>query len=162
MPRSPEIGSEQQVESYSFSKDKLPKSLSYPLKRSLLDATLQSSSVYETIWYVHYSGRQYRNTVLRAHFHPEQGGDYAAGKIMLTVWAVPRNERKTTEDLLVRDGLPLLCQWLAKTKLEGNSWRGFVHIIDFERTGRTLRVVDPRELAGYSHLLDLPPTSGRT
>jgi hypothetical protein len=163
MPRqSPEIGSERQVESYSFSKDKLPKALSYPLKRSLLDAALRSSSVYETIWYVHYSGRQYRNTVLRAHFHPEPYSYAACGKVMLTVWAVPRNERKITEELLVRDGLPLLCQWLAKTKLKGNSWRGFVHIIDFERKGTTLRVVEPGEHAGWPHIRDLPGSLGQS
>jgi len=158
MPRrSPEIGSERQVEPYSFSKDKLPKTLSYPLKRSVLDAALQSSSVYETIWYVHYSGHQNRNTVLRAHFHPEQYGNHACGKVMLTVWAVPRNERKIMEDLLVRDGLPLLCQWLARAKLEGNSWRGFVHIIDFERKGTTLRLVEPHEHdAVWPHIRDLP------
>jgi hypothetical protein len=81
---------------------------------------------------------------------------------MLTVWAVPRNERKITEDLLVRDGLPLLCQWLARAKLEGNSWRGFVHIIDFERTGTTLRVVEPQKHAVWPHIGDLPGSLGES
>lgn len=162
-PRLPQIGSERQVEPYSFHKDKLPQALSYPLKRSLLDAALQSSSVYETISYVHYSGRQYRNTVLRAHFHPEQYSYAASGKVMLTVWAVPRSERKITEELLVLDGLSLLCKWLAKTKLEGNSWRGFGHIIDFERSGTTSRVVvEPGEYAGWPHVRDLPAAFART
>ena len=156
----PEIGSERQIEPYSFSKDKLPKALSYPLKRSVLDAVLWTSSVYDAIWYVHYSGHQNSNTLLRAHFHAEQDDFAARGKVMLTVWAVRRNERKITEELLVRDGLPLLCEWLAKAKLEGNSWRGFVHIIDFERKGATLRIVEPGERAVWPHIRDLPRNVG--
>jgi hypothetical protein len=159
MPQhSPEISSERQIEPYSFRKDQLPRALSYPLKRSALDATLWASSVYDTIWYVHYAGHQNSNTVLRARFHPEQDSYVASGEVMLTVWAVPRNERKITEELLVRDGLPLLCEWLAKAKLEGNSWRGFVHIIDFERKGAALRIVEPGGRAVWPHIRDLPGT----
>jgi len=154
--QSPEIGSERQFEPYSFAKDKLPRTLSYPLKRSMLDVALRSSSVYEAVWYVHYSGHQNRNTVLRAHFHPERDSSGWSGKVMLTVWAVPSNERKITEELLVRNGLPLLCQWLAAAKQEGNSWRGFVHIIDFELKGSMLRIVEPGERAVWPHIRDLP------
>jgi hypothetical protein len=163
MPRqSPEIGSEPQVEPYSFSRDKLPRALSYPLKRSLLDAALRSSSVYEAISYVHYSGRQNCSTVLRAHFHPEQYSYAASGKVMLTVWAVPTDDRKITEELLVRDGLPLLCEWLTRAKLERNSWRGFVHVLDFERKGATLRIVEPGDRAVWPHIRDLPGSLDRS
>lgn len=133
---------DQAAAEYSFAKDKLPKSLSYPLKRSLLDAALRQASVYDAVWYVHYSGHQYENEVMRAHFHPEDAFAASAGKTMLTVWAVPSTDRRFIEELMVREGLPILCDWLARTKDAGNAWRGMVHIIDFRRIGENLKVIE--------------------
>jgi hypothetical protein len=55
-PEPPETGD---TEKYSFSKDELPKTLSYPLKRSLLDSALQSAAVYDAVYSVRYLGRPY-------------------------------------------------------------------------------------------------------
>jgi hypothetical protein len=142
MNTEPEITPETQVESYAFSKVKLPRELSYPLKRSRLDAALRSASVYETVWFVCYLGRQNGNTVMDAHFGPEQYGYAAAGKVMLTVWAVPAKERHVTENLLLDHGLPSLCRWLARPRSEGNVWRGSVHSLTLERAGETLRCTE--------------------
>jgi hypothetical protein len=137
-----EITPETQVEPYAFSKAKLPKELSHPLKRSLLDAALRSASVYETVWFVRYLGRQNGNTVMDAHFGPEQYSYAAAGKVMLTLWAVPAKGRHVTEDLLLNHGLPSLCRWLARSRSEGNVWRGSAHSLTLERAGETLRCTE--------------------
>jgi hypothetical protein len=129
-----------QSEEYAFARGGLPKSLSHPLKRSLLDAALHSSSVYEAVWYVLYAGRRFGNTVLDAHFYPENRTlNAASGKIQVTVWAVPAQERKVTEDLLMSEGLPILCAWIAKAQSKGNAWRGFGHRLSIERAGESLR-----------------------
>jgi hypothetical protein len=142
MKKEPEITPVAQVESYTFSKAKLPKELSHPLKRSLLDAALRSASIYGTVWFVRYLGRQNGKTVLDAHFSPEQYDNFASGKVMITVWAVPANERHVTENLLLNQGLPSLCRWLASSQSEGNVWRGSRHSLTFERAGETLRCVE--------------------
>jgi hypothetical protein len=49
MPTGQVNPNEVRAEEYSFAKDKLPKALSYPLKRSLLDAALRSHSVYGSV-----------------------------------------------------------------------------------------------------------------
>ena len=63
MAFEPEVSGQSNVEEYAFSKDKLPKAFSYPLKRSLLDAALRFHSVYPTVWYVVYAGRPYENVL---------------------------------------------------------------------------------------------------
>jgi hypothetical protein len=68
MAIEPEVSGELQVEQYSFAKDKLPKSLSHPLKCSLLVAALRSCSVYSTLSSVHYLRRSYENVLLDALF----------------------------------------------------------------------------------------------
>ena len=44
---------------YSFSKEPLPKELSFPLKRSILDAALENASVREQVYSVRYIRRHY-------------------------------------------------------------------------------------------------------
>ena len=130
------------VEPYTFSKDKLPKELSYPLKRSLLDGALRNASVYETVWFVRYLKRHTGNTALDAYFSPEQHGYASSGKVVITVWSVPAKERKATEYLLLNQGLPSLCRWLVQTRSEGNVWRGSGHSLTFECAGGTLRCTE--------------------
>jgi hypothetical protein len=142
MNAEPETTSEPQVEPYTFSKDKLPKELSYPLKRSLLDAALRAASVYETVWFVRYFKRRNGNTVLDAYFSPEQGGYATSGKVVVTVWSVPAKERKETENLVLNQGLPSLCRWLAQSRSEGNVWRGSGHSLTFECADGTLRCAE--------------------
>ncbi len=125
-------------EPYSFSKDKIPKTLSYPLKRSLLDSALNSAGIYTSVWSVHYVGRRNSNVVLDAMFSPEQYSDYASGKTRIAVWAAPREQRKKIEQLIVTEGLPILCAWLCKTQTEANVWRGFGHTLTFTSDGLTL------------------------
>jgi hypothetical protein len=116
---------------YGFSKDKLPKAFSYPLKRSLLDAALGEASVRDAVYSVRYVfGRGTGPTTLDAMFVPESSPhahDSVRGRSLITVWAVPNEERKACEDLLVADGLPKLCHWLSKSLNAGNVWRGTAH-----------------------------------
>jgi hypothetical protein len=133
MNRRPEISAERlAAESYSFSKDKIGRELAYSLKRSLLDSALQSASVCSAVYSVRYLGRKNSNVVVDADFLPEWlGHPTVSGRCLITVWAVPSQQRHTAEQLLVLQGLPILCGWLAKTQSEGNVWRGSRHMIRF-------------------------------
>jgi hypothetical protein len=134
-PAEPRIG-----EAYSFSKDKIGRELGYPLKRSLLDSALQSESVYTAVYSVRYLGHRNSNLVLDANFVPEWSGHRTVcGRCLITVWPVPSQQRHAAEELLAKEGLPILCHWLAKTQSEGNVWRGTEHILTFEIQDGRLR-----------------------
>jgi hypothetical protein len=134
MGRHSEIPAEKRSgEPYSFSKDKLGRELGYPLKRALLDSALESASVYGAVYSVRYLGHRNSNVVLDASFTPDwRGHATVRGRCLITVWAVPSEQRNAAERLLVKDGLPILCRWLAKTQSEGNVWRGTEHSLRFE------------------------------
>lgn len=115
---------------YGFTKDKLPASFSYPLKRSLLDVALYNASVKNTVYSVRYLfGRGSGPSTLDVMFQPENGKFHASvsGRCLITLWAVPSDKRKQIEDVLVDQGLPLLCQWLERSSSAGNAWRGTAH-----------------------------------
>jgi hypothetical protein len=139
MKRLAEIAPESIHEPYWFSKDKLPRTLSYPLKRSLLDAALRSASVFETVYSMRYLRGRNDCAVLEATFHPEQSRDFGAGKVLITVWAVEGHERQAAEQLLLAEGLPALCRWLTKMRAEGNVWRGARHGLTLKISGGKLR-----------------------
>ena len=141
MNQQPEIPLDKPIEGqYSFSKDKVGKELSYPLKRSLLDSALHSGSVYSTVYSVRYLGHPNSNVVLDASFTPEwEGHPTVRGRCLITVWAVPTRQRRAAEQLLVAEGLPILCRWLAKTRTQGNAWRGTEHMLNFEIQDGKLR-----------------------
>lgn len=118
---------------YGFSKDKIPASLGYPLKRSLLDAALDKAGVRRHVYSVRYLLGHWHATsplVVDVMFQPEAGGHYhpsVAGRSLITVFAVPSQERKQVEDILVSQGLSLICNWLAEGASAGNVWRNTVH-----------------------------------
>jgi hypothetical protein len=144
MNRQPEIPPDKRIEEpYWFSKDKIGRELAYPLKRSLLDSALHSASVYTTVYSVRYLGHRNANVVLDAMFSPEWREHSAVrGRCLITVWAVPSQQRHAAEQLLVTEGLPSLCLWLAKAQSEGNVWRGTEHTLSFEIQDGRLRHAD--------------------
>jgi len=118
---------------YSFSKDKIGRALGYPLKRSRLDSVLRSAPVYTAVYSVRYLGHRNSNVVLDASFAPEWGGHPTVrGRCLITVWAVLSQQRHPAEQLLLVEGLPILCRWLAKTRSAGNVWRGTEHMLHLE------------------------------
>jgi hypothetical protein len=125
---------------YSFSKSKIPRGLSYPLKRSLLDAGLVSSSISQ-VFHVFYNMRHGSNIVMRADFMGEGHGfpPFSAGKSSLTVYAVPSQEKHAIETLLVKEGLPRVCTWLQRVEQEGNRWRAKNHSLVLECAAGTLK-----------------------
>lgn len=127
---------------YSFDKSKLPQGMSYPLKRSVLDAVLQDAGVSQ-IHVVYYWLRQSGNVVMRAECCGQSNkGAFAAGQSSITLYAVPSEERKETETLLLEKGLPELCAWLKKAEEAGNAWRGKNHHLAIECAGGSLAVVE--------------------
>ncbi|MBS1793141.1 MAG: hypothetical protein JSS81_04770 [Acidobacteria bacterium] len=108
---------------YGFDKHKLPKGMSYPLKRSALDAALKGNGISQ-VHVVYYWLRQSGHNVMRADYLGESKKGWAtAGQSSITLYAVPSDERKQTENLILSEALPRLCEWLKKIEVGGNSSR---------------------------------------
>ena len=108
---------------YSFTKAKLPRGTSYPLKRSRLDAALEQAGL-KNVLRVTYLRQQRRNEVMRADYHGEH---LRGGYTSLTVYSVPGDERAATEFALLKEGIPAIIQWLLKAETERNTWRAVNH-----------------------------------
>ena len=112
---------------YGFDRAKIPKTLSFPLKRSGLDAALDAAGVV-SLAAVYYWMRQRGDVVLRADYLGEARRGWAqAGQSTVTVYAVPAAERRETESALLREALPRLVAWLRAADAAGNAWRGADH-----------------------------------
>jgi hypothetical protein len=111
------------VTDYSFKKAKIPKGMSFPLKRSRLDAALLESGV-EGIHFVYYRMWQSGNFVLHGDFCGEQRRAWAAaGLSTITIYAVPSSERHAVETALETELLPKLMRWLLLLQKAGNTGR---------------------------------------
>jgi hypothetical protein len=112
---------------YSFSKAKLPKGASYPLKRSALNAALTRANINDLV-YVSYLKSQRSNELMRATYHGDHRRDYyASGKTSLSVYSVPSDERAVTESAILNGGLDALVGWLKKCETAQNTWRAKNH-----------------------------------
>src|SRR5687768_2830647 len=111
---------------YGFVRAKIPKALSFPLKRSALDAALEEAGV-ASLASVYFATRQGGDVVLRASYCGEAQLSAAAGRSSVTVYAVPAAQRHETEGALLREGLPRLATWLRAAEEAGNAWRGMNH-----------------------------------
>jgi hypothetical protein len=114
---------------YAFSKDKLPKQLSYPLKRSFLDKVLEESGTKRIEW-VSYYIRAGGNVVIRANFIGEAHKTPTIGKIGLTIYAIPTLEKRRVEELLIEKGLPKFIDWLKKIEVAGEGWRSKTRLFE--------------------------------
>jgi hypothetical protein len=82
---------------------------------------------------VRFVGHPNQAIVLDASFGPIGfGHPKNAGRSMLTLWAIPAEQRHAAEALIANHALPMLCLWLAKTQAEGEGWRVLRHEIRFE------------------------------
>ena len=113
---------------YYSSKDKLPKGLSYPLKRSILDPALDAAGV-ARLGAVYYKRKAWRqepgDVVLRATYCGEGNrGWFAAGTSSIYVFAVPSDLRRQIEDALLAGALQLVASWLRDLERAGNTRRG--------------------------------------
>jgi hypothetical protein len=105
---------------YSFSKSRIPRGLSYSLKRSLLDSALENSSI-AAVALVFYFMRHSGNIVMRADFMGEGHGLTFGGKASVTLYSVPSHEKHQIEMLLMKEGLPRVCLWLQRAEQAGNA-----------------------------------------
>jgi hypothetical protein len=116
---------------YEFHKRKLPKGLSYPLKRSVLDKILENSLT-ERIKWVTFSANRRKDIIIWANFIGEGHKTPTIGNIGLYIYPVPSAERKQMEELLINEGFPRLVKWLKKVDEAGEGWRLKTRLFEVE------------------------------
>jgi len=126
---------------YSFSKSKLPKGESYPLKRSLLDSALQQAGI-KNVAIVSYLRNQRVDEVMRVDFLGEHTKTAVSGNASLTVYSVPKEQRAITESVLSHEGLETIVKWLQKVETAGNTWRFADHHLVLEFSLQSLRQIE--------------------
>jgi hypothetical protein len=127
---------------YSFSKDKLPKGTSYPLKHSVLDRALEEAKVHDLV-IVSYLRTQRRDEVMRADYHGNHRRDYfASGKTSVTIYSVPGEQRAATESALLNEGIKAIVEWLVKAETAGNTWRGVDHSLVLKLSLQSLMQIE--------------------
>ena len=111
---------------YGFRKAKLPLGMSFPLKRSVLDAALVDGGV-STVSNVYYSLAQRTSApvpIVRAEYFGESRRDWAAaGTTSITLHAIPSGQRHVIEAALRTAVLPALIRWLVDVERAGSGPR---------------------------------------
>jgi hypothetical protein len=123
---------------YAFDKEDLPKGLSFPMKRSVLDSLWDARGILDELHHVYFSRPQRVGLVVRAAYCGEdRRGWFAAGKSGLWVFAVPSAERKQIEKALIEEGILMVNRWLEKLKTAGNVIRANDQVLELaQRNGR--------------------------
>ena len=126
------------VTDYHFRKAKIPKGMSFPLKRSRLDAALLESGL-SALSGISYLLGQSGDIVLRGEYCGEQRrGWAAAGQSSITVYAVSSERRIEVESALEGELLPRLLSWLREIEQAGNVRRAADrHFVATWSDGRT-------------------------
>lgn len=120
---------------YHFSKGRIPRGMSYPLKRSVLDAALDHSGI-DSLGNVYYSlAQRGAGPTVSAEYMSEAKGWAQAGLVSLFVHAVPSSNLKEVREALESVVLPRLLTWLAQLQGAGNARRGMAHSFRASWTG---------------------------
>jgi hypothetical protein len=108
---------------YAFSKQKLPKDYSYPLKRSYLDQALTAVDTSNLSGVNYVLGQGNHGIVLRASFCSiDRKGWAGAGRSALWIYAVPSSQRAAIESELKLQGLPAVISFLMKSSVQPGAW----------------------------------------
>jgi hypothetical protein len=116
------------VADYGFTRQKLPRGLSYPVKRSILDAMLSGRPI-GRISHVYYRRDAMQGVLLRSHFLGEDShrGWMAAGASSLYIYAVASEVRTEAARLMCEQVVPRLISWLEELEAAGNTRRATPH-----------------------------------
>ena len=129
--------------SYAGSKESLPEGESYPIKRSLLHATVAEANPSRVQRMDFMRDRTSSGDVLAARYVGVASSNWQEsmrGLVSIRVYSVPSTDRKAIEAELVRTALPKLAEWLAKVEQAESVWCGPDHELAFSfRDGKLMR-----------------------
>jgi hypothetical protein len=124
---------------YPISKDTLPKNQAYPIKPSEIATLLEQNQITrvksiallpktrnEEFIKADYQGENTKNTPLSNEPHPSNG------KIRLWIFGVSKKEKARVEEVIRKEVLPMLLEWIRDLEQKNANWRQSDHNIVFK------------------------------
>jgi hypothetical protein len=117
---------------YPYSKARLPKGESFPLKRGEVDTLL--ASVKPLRLHAVYFARGRDRFAMSAYFSPDCSRGAAAGRTTLMVHSIPSALRRDVREALLAGGAQRLIHWLEACETAAETWRLHGHHISVTYT----------------------------
>ena len=141
------MGADDESTTYGFSKQKLPTGWAYPVRRSRLNQALSDQAATPHVFTVRFILAHGKGQIVKPE-HPldvTYGGEadptQDAGKVSITVWAVPSDERRAIQELL-EESLPAVAEWIASTASQLQVWRSQQHHLMVAVDGDGARLIE--------------------
>ena len=125
---------------YHFHRDKHPKTHRFPLRRRTLDSALGASGVQRLTSVSFALGSGKGVPLIYIFFTPDGFPGVGAGNTRLVVYAVPVAE-VAHATVILEEGLPRICAWLARAEHAGNVWRWQRHLARGDIVNGSLHLV---------------------
>jgi hypothetical protein len=105
---------------YHFSRHKVPRGFSYPMKRSLLDPAIAERGIKSIRSVVFYFSRS-RESVVAVNYTGEQNDKILQpGSFSFWIYAVRSTERSSIQESIMRLVLPTALDWIVELDHAGN------------------------------------------
>ena len=122
-----------------FSSRKLKKGFCYPLKPDVLFDFLNKFKV-TNLYRIHYGLRTSNNTIFSAQYYGEVERKYIKsdqcyyylGSSEIIGYSIPLQEKKLAGELIIKDVIPVLCEWLKEIETQNEYWKLKDHNIIFQ------------------------------
>lgn len=90
------------------------------------------NSVTERIKWITFSADRRGDIIVWANFVGEAHKISSSGNIGLYIYAVPSDESKETEEILLKQVFPKFFKWLEKVEMSGEGWRLKTRLLEIE------------------------------
>ena len=105
---------------YRFSRSKVPRGFSYPMKRSVLDAAIAARGVHSVASVVFYFQRGPESILTVTYTGEQNDGILKPGTFSIWIYAVPSIERSTVQESIMRFVIPTALDWIVEIDHAGN------------------------------------------
>jgi hypothetical protein len=106
--------------SYSFSRHKIPRTFSYPMKRTALDAAISARNIRSIESVVYYFVLAPRS-IFRVAYNGEQNKEILKpGAFSIWIYAVPSTEKLRIQEMILRSVVPVALDWIEELDHAGN------------------------------------------
>jgi hypothetical protein len=106
--------------SYRFSRRKIPRGFSYPMKRSMLDAVIAAGGIQSVASVVFYFKRAPESLFTVSYTGEQNDGILDPGTFSIWIYAVPSIERSGVQESIMRSVIPAALDWIVEIGHAGN------------------------------------------
>jgi hypothetical protein len=105
---------------YQFSRHKVPRGFSYPMKRGVLDAAIAARGLQSVASVVFYFRRAPESIFTVTYTGEQNDGILKPGTFSIWIYAVPSSERSKVQESIMRSVIPSALDWIVEIDHAGN------------------------------------------